>query len=403
MSITTTLAQVGRPVAYFPRLARFLGSVHAAVLFGQLHYWQERTQDARGVHKTADELEDETGLSYREQASARKLLRDRGFLQEVHQRLQHLMWFRLDLAAIDSAFDAWVCGGAVVQADPGAADGVQAPAPGPADEGAGACNSRTTNPQFGNDESAIGERRIRNPGTAETSFDSKGIEYLQREENPPTPLAGGNGLEDEHAEALPTAVLVHGVSAEGRAEGIEGGSPAPASAAAADGEEIGAECGGVEAGQLCTMSEYLEACRAAGRHPVPDDAEVWGYAQRVGLPRELVGLAWAELRGERLADGKRRRDWPAALLAAVTRPRLWTLDDAGVYRLTGAGRQAQIFHEQRRAGRAAASAAEKTKAELAARDASWTAEHAEQARARARALAESIRSRDGRAVVRVAV
>lgn len=396
MSITTTLAQVGRPVAYFPRLARFLGSVHAAVLFGQLHYWQERTQDARGVHKTADELEDETGLSYREQASARKLLRDRGFLQEVYQRLQHLMWFRLDLAAIDAAFDAWVCGGAGVQADPGAADGVQAPAPSPADEGVGACNSRTTKAQFGNDESAIGERRIRSPGTAETSFDSKGIEYLQREENPPTPLAGGMACGQLQDGSAP------GAAADARCaqglESMEGAAPdAQAQQPGADDDEPPQVVG-----VLQTMREYLEACSKAGSKPVPDDAEVWGYAKRVGLPVELVGLAWAELKRERLADDKRRKDWPAALLAAVTRPRLWTLDDAGVYRLTGAGRQAQIFHEQRRAGRAAASAAEKTRAELDARQAAWTAEQVEQARAHARALAERIRGRDGRAVVRVA-
>ena len=106
--LSAYLAGVGRAVAYYPRMAKFLGSVNASILFSQLFYWQERTENELGVFKTAEEWEEETGLTYREQATARKALRERGFLHETHQRLQHRMFFRLDIDAIDTAFDSWM-------------------------------------------------------------------------------------------------------------------------------------------------------------------------------------------------------------------------------------------------------------------------------------------------------
>lgn len=107
MSLTTSLANVGRAIAYYPQLSKFFGSVNASIFFAQLHYWQARSGDEMGVFKTADEWTEETGLSYREQATARKILIDMGVLVETHKRLQHRVYYRLDLAAVDFAFDAW--------------------------------------------------------------------------------------------------------------------------------------------------------------------------------------------------------------------------------------------------------------------------------------------------------
>lgn len=107
-SLSACLSGIGRAIAYYPKMAKFLGSVNASVLFSQLFYWQERTDNELGVFKTAEEWEEETGLTYREQATARKALRERGFLHETHQRLQHRMFFRLDIDAINTAFDGWM-------------------------------------------------------------------------------------------------------------------------------------------------------------------------------------------------------------------------------------------------------------------------------------------------------
>lgn len=104
MSLSVSLADVGRPVAYYPRLARFFGSVNAAILFAQLHYWSQCVDSELGVYKTSD---DETGLSYREQVTARKYLRSRNFLIETLRRLEHRVYYRLDMDAVDAAFDEW--------------------------------------------------------------------------------------------------------------------------------------------------------------------------------------------------------------------------------------------------------------------------------------------------------
>lgn len=107
MSLFASLSNVGRAVAYYPRLAHFFGSVNAAILFAQLHYWDGRSESPLGTYKTADELSLETGLSYREQATARAILRDAGYLIETHRRLEHRVYFKLDAAVIDAAYEAW--------------------------------------------------------------------------------------------------------------------------------------------------------------------------------------------------------------------------------------------------------------------------------------------------------
>lgn len=143
MSLSASLLNVGRPVAYYPRLAQFFGSVNVAILFAQLHYWHQRSENDLGIYKTSGELEQETGLSYREQVTARKHLRNSGLMTETHRRLEHRVYYRLDLDAVDAAFEVW------------------------------------TKAQLPNDKSAIGEQpkaqsggdAPRNPGAAESSLD----------------------------------------------------------------------------------------------------------------------------------------------------------------------------------------------------------------------------------------
>lgn len=108
MSLSKSMADIGRPIAYYPRLAQFFGSVNSAIFFAQLFYWQQRSENELGVYKTAQEWTEETGLTYREQVTARKILVDRSFLIETHRRLEHRIYFRLVQSAVDTAFAAWV-------------------------------------------------------------------------------------------------------------------------------------------------------------------------------------------------------------------------------------------------------------------------------------------------------
>lgn len=100
-------ANWGHPVAYHPALAHFFGSVNAGIFFDQLTYWDSRTQNPLGVYKKAEEWELETGLSYREQATARRILSEPGYLIETNKRLEHRLYFLIDWDAFNPAFRAW--------------------------------------------------------------------------------------------------------------------------------------------------------------------------------------------------------------------------------------------------------------------------------------------------------
>jgi hypothetical protein len=81
--------------------------VNAAIFFGQLRYWSERTENPLGVYKTAEEWARETGLSYREQVTARRVLSEPGFVVETNKRLEHRLFFLIDWDAFNPAFECW--------------------------------------------------------------------------------------------------------------------------------------------------------------------------------------------------------------------------------------------------------------------------------------------------------
>ena len=95
------LGLVGRPVAFHPGLVPILGSVNAVLFFDQIFYWQDKTDSPIGVYKSSDEIQSETGLTYREQACAREKLRACGVLVETEKRLEHRIYFRIDFDALD--------------------------------------------------------------------------------------------------------------------------------------------------------------------------------------------------------------------------------------------------------------------------------------------------------------
>ena len=108
MRASDFLRYTGRPIAYHPRLAKPLGSVNAAILFGQLVYWHDKTNSPLGVYKTALEIEEETGLSVKEQETARKKLKERGILIETLKRLEHRLFFKIDFDAYDDYMDEYI-------------------------------------------------------------------------------------------------------------------------------------------------------------------------------------------------------------------------------------------------------------------------------------------------------
>ena len=97
-------------VAFYPRLADLTGSVTAALLLGQCLYWtrsvlRQQPQRDGWFWKTAAEWRRETGLSRREQDTARCRLRALGLLQEQRRGMPARRWYRVDVAGLQQHLD----------------------------------------------------------------------------------------------------------------------------------------------------------------------------------------------------------------------------------------------------------------------------------------------------------
>ena len=105
MSHYSTLKGLGRAIAYFPQLGIYLGNPLAGIFLSQLVYWHDKTDCELGVYKTSEEWHKETGLTYSHQKTARNLLKDLGILSETEKRLEHKLYFKLNIDAFDEWFE----------------------------------------------------------------------------------------------------------------------------------------------------------------------------------------------------------------------------------------------------------------------------------------------------------
>lgn len=101
MRPSESLKIAGKPIAYYPKLAKPLGSTNASILFSHFFYWHDKTQHELGIYRTAEEIELETGLTVQEQRTARDKLKKRGVLIETEKRIEHRIYYKLDLDAFD--------------------------------------------------------------------------------------------------------------------------------------------------------------------------------------------------------------------------------------------------------------------------------------------------------------
>jgi hypothetical protein len=87
-----------RPIAYHVVFAEVSGGVTSGVFLSQLFYWADRGKDPDGwIYKTQDEWQEETGLSRREQETARKRLKRRGILEEKLAGMPARLHYRINL------------------------------------------------------------------------------------------------------------------------------------------------------------------------------------------------------------------------------------------------------------------------------------------------------------------
>lgn len=98
-----------RRIQFHPIFVRMTGSITASLMLSQGFYWTRKwifeQQPARDgwFWKSRDEWHLETGLSRREQETARKILRKLGFIQEKEEGMPARLSFRLDLERITQA------------------------------------------------------------------------------------------------------------------------------------------------------------------------------------------------------------------------------------------------------------------------------------------------------------
>jgi len=86
MRLDSVLNGLGRPVAYYPALARTFGGVKRSLWLCQFAYWKDKQKDPDGwIHKTEDAILKETGLSRHEQKSVKKWLLENN-LCEIDKR-----------------------------------------------------------------------------------------------------------------------------------------------------------------------------------------------------------------------------------------------------------------------------------------------------------------------------
>ena len=110
MSIVNALAKVGEPVSYYPRLAVYLGGVKLAAFVSVLQQLQSQRGGEYGVRMTREEWKDATGLSYAEQTTVRRLLREVGYLEErrTRENSETCIYYLLDYDSLDADFTDWL-------------------------------------------------------------------------------------------------------------------------------------------------------------------------------------------------------------------------------------------------------------------------------------------------------
>lgn len=108
MKLSDFILNIGQPVPYYPALAKIFG-VKAAVFLCRFAWWHGRQADAEGwIFKTQDEITDETGMSQKEQETARKILKASAVIEERIDRLNHRQFYRVNFDALNAAWDKWL-------------------------------------------------------------------------------------------------------------------------------------------------------------------------------------------------------------------------------------------------------------------------------------------------------
>lgn len=104
MKLAEFLTGVGQSIPFHSGFARVFGVKAAVLLCGFISCHEKQAADADGwIQKTQTELLNETGMSAKEQATARKTLKSAGVIEEHLDRLNHRQFYRVNFDALELA------------------------------------------------------------------------------------------------------------------------------------------------------------------------------------------------------------------------------------------------------------------------------------------------------------
>ena len=93
-----------RPIAFNRTFVDLGLGITGALMLSQCVYWSTRTKDSEGwFYKTQAEWTEETGMTRREQETARKKLVSKGYIEEVRRGVPCKTYYRLDREALEAA------------------------------------------------------------------------------------------------------------------------------------------------------------------------------------------------------------------------------------------------------------------------------------------------------------
>ncbi|MCA8068524.1 hypothetical protein [Burkholderia vietnamiensis] len=97
------------------------------------------------------------------------------------------------------------------------------------------------------------------------------------------------------------------------------------------------------------LKTFLANCRETGEKPIAEDDPVFDYAEKTGIPIDVLRLHWLEFKARySIPDAKRYKDWRTVYRKSVRGNwfRLWFLRADGSCGLTTQGEQARREHQQ---------------------------------------------------------
>ena len=105
MKLSNFIVDIGKIVAYYPNLKKVTGSTTATILLCQLLYWCDKSRDYGWIYKTADEIEEETGLTQYEQKTAKAALAELEILECEVKRLDHTSRYRINKERLNALWE----------------------------------------------------------------------------------------------------------------------------------------------------------------------------------------------------------------------------------------------------------------------------------------------------------